>query len=72
MAFGISPKIEQTVMEKADAAVAWLDHDSGKGFALDYFLDAQSQCSGKTGSCPDERIRVDLQFKSASYIYYNS
>lgn len=56
MAFGISSDREHTVMVGADAVVAWIDRETGKGFAEDYFLDAKSQCSGGHGSCPDTRL----------------
>lgn len=58
MSFGISPDVLHTEMVGADAAVAWVDKDSGKGYAHDYFLDDKSQCSGTRGSCPDSRISV--------------
>lgn len=58
MAFGVSPNIYKTVMVGADPVVAGVDRESGKGFAVDYYLDAKSQCSGKHGSCPDTRIQV--------------
>ncbi|CAD7084416.1 unnamed protein product [Hermetia illucens] len=57
MAFGVSPNIYKTVMVGADPVVAGVDRESGKGFAVDYYLDAKSQCSGKHGSCPDTRIQ---------------
>ena len=40
-----------------DATVAWMDHDTGQGFADDYYLDAKSQCAGGKGACPDKNIR---------------
>ena len=30
---------------------------SGKGYADDYYLDAKSQCAGKRGACPDNKIK---------------
>ena len=33
-----------------------MDHNSGKGYAEDYYLDAKSQCAGSRGSCPDSNI----------------
>lgn len=62
MAFGISSDREHTVMVGADAVVAWIDRETGKGYAEDYFLDAKSQCSGGRGSCPDTRLSVISQF----------
>ncbi len=46
MAFGLSGDERQTQMIGGDVTVAWMDHDSGKGYAEDYFLDAKSQCAG--------------------------
>ena len=40
-----------------DVTVAWMDHDTGQGFADDYYLDAKSQCAGGKGACPDKNIR---------------
>ena len=40
-----------------DVTVAWMDHDTGQGFADDYYLDAKSQCAGDKGACPDKNIR---------------
>ena len=42
----------------ADVAVTWIDSVTGKGYADDYFLDSKAQCSGGTGSCPDNRFKV--------------
>jgi len=58
MSFGVAPDISRSEMIGADVAVAWVDKETGKGFAHDYFLDAKSQCSGNRGSCPDTRIAV--------------
>lgn len=41
-----------------DVVVAWVDKQTLQGYAIDYFLDAKSQCSGRRGSCPDIRIQV--------------
>lgn len=60
MAFGISSDRSHTVMIGSDAVVAWIDKETGKGFAEDYFLDAKSQCSGSRGSCPDTRLSVRI------------
>lgn len=68
MAFGISPKVEKTEMIGADAVVSWVDQSTGKGYAVDYYLSAKAQCSGKQGSCPDERIRVSFFFNKL-YIF---
>lgn len=57
MSFGISGELEKSVMVGGDVVVAWVDKETLKGYSLDYFLDAKSQCSGPKGSCPDERIQ---------------
>lgn len=59
MSFGISPDKDHTVMIGADVAVVWVDKDTGKGYAHDYYLDDKSQCSGSRGSCPDTRLGVN-------------
>ncbi|CAL7938166.1 unnamed protein product [Xylocopa violacea] len=56
MAFGLSANPERSLMVGGDVAVAWVDKQTLQGYAVDYFLDAKSQCSGGRGSCPDERI----------------
>ncbi|KAL3267917.1 hypothetical protein HHI36_007055 [Cryptolaemus montrouzieri] len=57
MAFGVSGDDSGSVMINGDVAVAYIDRDTMKGYAEDYFLRDKSQCSGKTGSCPDNRFR---------------
>ena len=37
-----------------------MDHNSGKGYAEDYYLDAKSQCAGSRGSCPDSNIPLGI------------
>ncbi|XP_029163979.1 protein Skeletor, isoforms B/C isoform X2 [Nylanderia fulva] len=56
MAFGLSADPEKSTMIGGDVAVAWVDKRTLQGYAVDYFLDAKSQCSGRRGSCPDARI----------------
>ncbi|XP_072755492.1 protein Skeletor, isoforms B/C isoform X1 [Anoplolepis gracilipes] len=56
MAFGLSADTEKSTMIGGDATVAWVDKQTLQGYAVDYFLDAKSQCSGRRGSCPDSRI----------------
>ncbi|KAI8117583.1 isoforms D/E, Protein Skeletor, partial [Lucilia cuprina] len=56
MAFGISPDKDRSVMIGSDVAVSWVDRATGKGYAIDYYLEGKSQCSGKRGSCPDVNI----------------
>lgn len=61
MSFGLSANPEHSVMVGSDAVVAWVDKQTLQGYAVDYFLDAKSQCSGGRGSCPDTRIQVRIQ-----------
>ncbi|XP_023944078.2 protein Skeletor, isoforms B/C isoform X4 [Bicyclus anynana] len=56
MSFGISGHPTKSQMVGGDVAVAWLDKDSLKGYAEDYFLEAKGQCAGAHGSCPDDVI----------------
>ena len=58
MSFGISGHDTKSQMVGGDVTVAWVDKDTLKGHARDYFLDAKSQCSGTRGSCPDDRLAV--------------
>lgn len=58
MSFGLSGDDSKSVMIGGDVAVAWVDRETLKGYAVDYFLDAKSQCSGPKGSCPDTRLAV--------------
>lgn len=44
-----------------DIVVAWVDKQTLQGYAIDYYLDAKSQCSGRHGSCPDTRIQVHVK-----------
>lgn len=54
MSFGISGDSAHSQMVGGDVAVAWVDKNTLKGYAVDYYLDAKSQCAGVRGSCPDE------------------
>lgn len=63
MSFGLSPDPVKSKMVGGDPVVAWVDKETLQGYAIDYFLDAKSQCSGQRGSCPDTRIQVNI------YIY---
>lgn len=60
MSFGLSGNDNRVQMIDADVVVAWVDKETMKGYAVDYFLQAKSQCSGPTGSCPDEKFGVSL------------
>ncbi|KAL0276587.1 UNVERIFIED_CONTAM: hypothetical protein PYX00_004134 [Menopon gallinae] len=56
MSFGLSGDDTKSQMVGGDVTVAWVDKDTLKGHAYDYYLDAKSQCSGGRGSCPDDKI----------------
>lgn len=56
MSFGPSGDTRKNQMIGADIVVAWVDHDTLNGYAVDYYLDDKSQCSGNRGSCPDHRL----------------
>lgn len=58
MSFGLSGNDNRNQMIGGDVVVAWVDKETMKGYAIDYFLQAKSQCSGPTGSCPDEKFAV--------------
>ncbi|RZF39223.1 hypothetical protein LSTR_LSTR010317 [Laodelphax striatellus] len=48
-------------MVGADVVVAWVDHATLNGYAVDYYLDAKSQCAGQRGSCPDTNIESNTE-----------
>lgn len=56
MSFGPSGDVTKSVMIGGDVVVAWVDKQTLKGFAQDYYLGDKAQCSGPTGSCPDTRL----------------
>lgn len=64
MSFGLSSDVSRSVMVGGDVVVAWVDKDTLKGYAQDYYLKDKSQCSGPTGSCPDDRFRVSATAKN--------
>ncbi|XP_033098906.1 protein Skeletor, isoforms B/C-like [Anneissia japonica] len=51
MSFGLSGATDRTSMVGSDVVVAWLNGPEAK--AVDYDLNAYSQCSGGSGACPD-------------------
>ncbi|KAK0162557.1 hypothetical protein PV327_006325 [Microctonus hyperodae] len=57
MSFGLSADPKRSLMIGGDVVVAWVDKQTLQGYAVDYILDAKSQCSGTRGSCPDTRIQ---------------
>lgn len=58
MSFGLSGEVASSVMVGGDVVVAWVDKETLKGYAYDYYLGDKSQCSGPTGSCPDSKLAV--------------
>lgn len=40
----------------ADVTVAFYDTEQKTFHAVDYYISASSQCDGKNGVCPDERL----------------
>lgn len=58
MAFGVSEDRKESKMIGGDVAVAGIDKDTLAVFVDDYYLQDKSQCSGPTGSCPDENFKV--------------
>ncbi|KAK5644469.1 hypothetical protein RI129_005769 [Pyrocoelia pectoralis] len=56
MSFGISGNDTETAMVGGDVVVAHINNETLEGRADDYYLSAKSQCSGRTGSCPDTRF----------------
>lgn len=70
MSFGLSGDDNHSVMVKGDVVVAWVDKETLKGYAEDYYLEAKSQCSGKHGSCPDERLQVMKNFELFYFFYF--
>ncbi|XP_050068770.1 protein Skeletor, isoforms B/C-like isoform X2 [Anopheles maculipalpis] len=56
MAFGISGSHGHPQMIGADVVVAFYDRRQRRFRAEDYYMSSLSQCDGKLGVCPDERI----------------
>eukprot|EP00934_Nitzschia_sp_Nitz4_P009271 Nitzschia sp. Nitz4//scaffold34_size148208//9904//13263//NITZ4_002957-RA/size148208-augustus-gene-0.67-mRNA-1//-1//CDS//3329548726//9261//frame0 len=54
MAFGISGSSTRTQMVGADVVITDIPTSTGEPRARDYFMDAQAQCSGISGVCPDD------------------
>ncbi|XP_039275374.1 protein Skeletor, isoforms B/C isoform X3 [Nilaparvata lugens] len=61
ISFGPSGEEGRNVMVGADVVVAWVDHATLNGYAVDYYLDAKSQCAGQRGSCPDVNIESNTE-----------
>ncbi|XP_054266957.1 protein Skeletor, isoforms B/C isoform X2 [Macrosteles quadrilineatus] len=56
LAFGISGENGRPAMVGADVAVVYYNIDQKTFHAVDYYITASSQCDGKNGVCPDERL----------------
>ncbi|XP_071554169.1 protein Skeletor, isoforms B/C-like isoform X1 [Temnothorax nylanderi] len=56
VAFGLSGEEGKAEMIGGDVAVIGYNKQTGKFIAEDYYMSDLSQCDGKKGVCPDERI----------------
>lgn len=56
MAFGLSGANGRSQMVNGDVVVAFYDRSELRFRVEDYYISALSQCDGKQGVCPDERI----------------
>ncbi|XP_060527582.1 protein Skeletor, isoforms B/C isoform X2 [Cylas formicarius] len=56
IAFGISGADNKAQMVGGDVTVAYYDKTTETFHAVDYYISHASQCDGKSGVCPDERI----------------
>lgn len=56
MAFGLSGANGRSQMVNGDVVVAFYDRSELRFRVEDYYLSHLSQCDGKQGVCPDERI----------------
>lgn len=70
MSFGLSGDDDHSQMVGSDVTVAWVNKNTLKGYAYDYYLDAKSQCAGTRGSCPDERLAVTSQYIFLSILIF--
>ncbi|KAF2366388.1 DOMON domain [Trinorchestia longiramus] len=70
MSFGLSGSDSRSVMVGGDVVTAWLERDTGRGFAEDYLLAAKAQCQGGRGTCPDTASRGsnDVRLLNAALI----
>ncbi|XP_018334814.1 uncharacterized protein LOC108743722 [Agrilus planipennis] len=57
MSFGLSGEDHASIMIGGDVVVAWVNKETFKGYADDYYLGDKSQCAGYTGSCPDQLLQ---------------
>ncbi|KAF4533163.1 hypothetical protein B566_EDAN001705 [Ephemera danica] len=56
MSFGISGEMGRSTMIGGDVVVAFYDKSENVFQAFDYHMSSKSQCDGRNGVCPDERI----------------
>lgn len=56
MAFGLSGANGRSQMQYGDVVVAFYDRSQLRFRVEDYYISHLSQCDGKQGVCPDERI----------------
>ncbi|XP_075145632.1 protein Skeletor, isoforms B/C [Haematobia irritans] len=56
MAFGMSGANGRAQMSQSDVVVAFYDSTTRVFRAEDYFITDLSQCDGRNGACPDERL----------------
>jgi hypothetical protein len=56
MAFGLSGANGRSQMVNGDIVVAFYDKNQLRFRVEDYYISHLSQCDGKQGVCPDERI----------------
>ncbi|XP_014613047.1 PREDICTED: protein Skeletor, isoforms B/C [Polistes canadensis] len=56
VAFGLSGRQDKSEMIGGDVVVVAYDKKKGKYIAEDYYMSDFSQCDGKKGVCPDERV----------------
>lgn len=56
MAFGLSGANGRSQMMNGDVVLGFYDQKQLRFRVEDYYISALSQCDGKQGVCPDERI----------------
>lgn len=55
-AFGLSGANGRAQMVNGDIVIGYYNPNKGKVYVDDYYISSMSQCDGKNGVCPDERI----------------
>lgn len=58
ISFGLSGDESRSLMIGGDVVLAWFERSTGRGHVVDYYIESKSQCSGRSGVCPDSRIKV--------------